>query len=54
MQQVFLYFNTKIPVKRVSKNIIQLADFNYNKGKSAKKIADIFSLQFRTVYTIPC
>ena len=52
MQQVSLYFNTKMPAKRVSKNIIQLIYFNYYKGKSAKEIADIFSLKIRTVFNI--
>ena len=40
-----LYFNTKMPGRRVSKNIEQLAYFNYYKGKSAKEIADTFSLK---------
>ena len=38
--------------KRVSKTIIQLVYFNYYKGKSAKEIADMFSLKVRTIYTI--
>ena len=37
MQQVSLYFNTKMPVRRVSKNIIHLVYFNYYRRKSAKK-----------------
>ena len=41
-----------MPGKRVSKNIIQLVYFNYYKGKSAKEIADMFSLKIRTVYNI--
>ena len=36
MQQVSLYLTTKMPGKRVSKNMIQLAYFNYYKGKSTK------------------
>ena len=32
-----------MPGKRVSKNIIQLVDYNYYKGNSAKEIADMFS-----------
>ena len=46
MQQMSLYFNTIMPVNRVSKNIVQLADFNYYKGKFEK------SLNFRTVFNI--
>ena len=38
--------------KEVTKNIIQLVYFNYYKGKSAKEIADVFSLKIRTVYKI--
>ena len=45
MQQVSLYFNTKMPGKQVSKNIIQLVDCNHYKGKSAKELADMFSLK---------
>lgn len=41
-----------MPGKRVSKDIIQLVYFNYYKGKSAKEIADMFSLKIRTVYNI--
>ena len=52
MQQVSLYFNTKMPGKRVSKNIIQLIYFSYYKGKSAKQIANMFSLKIRTAYNI--
>ena len=52
MQQLSLYFNTKIPAKRISKNIIQLVYFNYYKGKSAKETANMFSLKIRTVYNI--
>ena len=54
MQQVSLYFNTKMPGKRVSKNIIlvQLVYLNYYNGKSAKEITDMFSLKIRTVYNI--
>ena len=52
MQQVSLYFNTKMSGKRVSKNIIQLVYSNYYKGKSAKEIADMFSLEIGTVYNI--
>ena len=52
MQQVSLYFNIKLPEKRVSKNIIQMMYFNYCKGKSAKEIAVMFSLKIRTVYNI--
>ena len=37
--------------KRVSKNI-QLVYFNYYKGKSAKEIADMFSLKIKTVNNI--
>ena len=51
-QQVSLYFSTKMPGKQVSKNIIQLVDINYYKGKSAKEIADMFSLKIRNVYNI--
>ena len=47
---MFLYFNTKIPGKQVSTNIIQLVYFNYYKGKSAKEITDMFSLKIRTVF----
>ena len=53
MKQVSLCFNKKkMPGKRVSKNIIQLIYFNYYKGKSAKEIADMFSMKIRTVYNI--
>ena len=57
MQQVPLYYNTKMPGKRVSKNIIQLVNFNYYKGKSAKEIADMFyknarKTSFKKYYTI--
>ena len=52
MQQVSLYFNTKMPGKRVSKNIIQLVYLIYYKGKSMKEIADMFSLKIRTIYNI--
>ena len=38
-----------MPEKRVSKYIIQLVYFYYYKGKSAKKISDMFSLKIRTV-----
>ena len=54
MQQVSLYCNTKLLGKQVSKNIMQLVYFNYYKGKSAKEIADMFSLKIRTVYNTPC
>ena len=37
--------------KRVSK-IIQLAYFNYYKGKTAEEIADMFYLKVNTVYTL--
>ena len=47
MQQVPLYFNTKMTGKRVAKNIIQFVYFNYYKGKS-----DMFSLKIRTVNNI--
>ena len=50
LQQESLYFSTKMPGKRVSKNIIQLVYFNYYKGKSAKENVDMFSLKMRTVY----
>ena len=50
--QVSLYFNTKMPGKRVSKNIIQLVYFNYYEGKSAKEIADLLSLKIKTVDNI--
>ena len=49
MQQVSLYFNKKMAGEQVSKNFIQLVDFYYYKGKSAKEIADMFSLKIRTV-----
>ena len=52
MQQGSLYFNIKMTEKRVSKKIIQLIDFNYYKGKSAKAIADMFPFKIRTVYNI--
>ena len=52
MQQVFLNFNKEMPGKWVSKNIIQMVHFNYNKGKSAKEIADLFSLKIKTVKNI--
>ena len=39
---------TKMSEKRVSKNIVQLVCFNYYKGTSAMKIADMF-LKIRTV-----
>ena len=52
MHQVSLYFNTKMPGKRVSKNIIPLVYFNYYKGISAKEVADLFSLKIRTGYNI--
>ena len=52
MQQVSLYFNTKIAGKRVSKNIIQLISFNYYKEKFAKQIDDICFLKIGTVYKI--
>ena len=32
--------------------LYNLVNFNYYKGKSAKEIADIFSLKIRTVYNI--
>ena len=35
---VSLYYNTKMPGKRVLKNILQLVYFNYYEGKSAKEI----------------
>ena len=41
-----------MPGKRVSKNIIQLVYFNYYEGKYVKEIADMFSLNTRTVYNI--
>ena len=50
MQQVCLYFNTKMAGKLISKNIIHLVYLNSYKGKSAKEIADMFSLKIRTVY----
>ena len=54
MQPVSLYFNTKMPGERISKNIIQLVYFTYSKHKSAKsgKIVDMFSLKLTTVYNI--
>ena len=52
MQQVSLYFNAKMPRKRVSKNITQLVYFNYYKGKSVKEIADMLSWKIRSVYNI--
>ena len=52
MQQVSFYFHTQMPGRRVSINIIQLAYFNYYKDKSAKEVADIFSLKFKNVYNI--
>ena len=52
MQQVSLYFNTKMAGKQVSKNIIQLVYFNYYKGKPVKEISDMFSLKITTVYNI--
>ena len=52
MQQVSLYCNTKMPGKPVLKTIIKLVYFNYYKGKSAKEIADMFSLKIGTVYNI--
>ena len=50
--QVSLYFNTKIAGKRISKSIIQLVYVNYYRAKSAKVIADMFSLKLRIVYNI--
>ena len=50
--QVSSYFNTKMPEKGLSKNIIRVVYSNYCKSKSAKEIADMFSLQIRTVYNI--
>ena len=41
-----------MPGKRNSKNIIELVYLNYNKGKSTKEIADMFSLKIRTVYNV--
>ena len=52
MQQVSLYFNTKMPRKRISKNIIKFVYFNYYKGKSAKEILDMFSLKIRKLFNI--
>ena len=49
---VLIFQYKKMSEKRVSKNIIQLVYFNYYKGKSAKEIADMFSLKIRTVYNI--
>ena len=56
----YVYFNAisvlifeykKIPGKQVSKYIIQLIYFNYYKGKYATKIADMFSLKIKTIYS---
>ena len=52
MQQISLYFNTKMPGKGISKNIIQLVYFNYYKDKPTKDLAGMFSLKIRTVYNI--
>ena len=53
VSNTFLYFDTKTPVKPVSKNYyIQLIYFNYYNGKAGKETADIFSLKIRTVYNI--
>ena len=52
MQPESLYFNTKMSEKWVSINIIQLVSFNYYKVKSAKEIADMFSLEISDVYNI--
>lgn len=41
-----------MPGKRVSKDIVQLVYFNHYKGKSHKEIAEMFSLNLRTVYNI--
>ena len=41
-----------MPGKPVLKTIIKLVYFNYYKGKSAKEIADMFSLKIGTVYNI--
>lgn len=42
----------KMPGKRTYDNIIQLVYFNYYKGKSAKDLAEMFSLKLSTVYNI--
>ena len=52
MQQVSLHFNSKMLGKGVSKNIKQLVNFGYYKGKTTKETADMFSLKNRTVYII--
>ena len=54
-KQVSLYFNTKMPGIRVSKNIIQLVYFNYYKGKSRPKkvIQRVERKIFKTVYDWP-
>ena len=52
IQQVSLYYNTKMPGKWVSKDIIHSVYFNYYKGKFAKEYANMFSLKIRTVYNI--
>ena len=49
MQQVSLYFNKKLPGKRVSKNITQLVYFNYYKGKSAKEIAVLLKILLKVL-----
>ena len=46
---IFQYKNAKT---QVSRNIIQLICFNDYKGKSAKEMADMFSLKIRAVYNI--
>ena len=52
MQKVSLHLNTNMAGKRVLINIIQLVYFNCCKGKSAKEVADMFSLKIRTVHNI--
>ena len=52
MQQLSLYFNIKMLGKKFSKNIIKLVYFNWYKSKSAKEIADMFSLKIRTIQNI--
>lgn len=41
-----------MPGNRTSDNIIQLVYYNFHKGKSAKELAEMFSLNVRTVYNI--
>ena len=47
-----LIFQYKKASKSRLKNSIQLVYFNYYKGKSAKEIANMFSLKIRAVYNI--